>query len=69
MEYDFGIKRKVKKYKQNIFTIGKDFHRSKTRQAVLQYNREDVINLRTLKEIIFKKYPITRKELLSMRLK
>jgi RNase_H superfamily len=68
LEYDFGIKRNVKKYKQNIHTIGKDFHNSATRQAVLQYNREDVINLRILKEIIFKEYPISKKELLTMRL-
>lgn len=68
LEYDFGIKRKVKKYKENIFTIGKDFHNSYTRQAVLKYNREDVLNLRTLKEIIFKEYPISQKELLKMRL-
>ena len=68
LEYDFGLQRKVKKYKENIFTIGKDFHNAVTRQAVLHYNREDVLNLRTLKEIIFKKYPISRKELLDMRL-
>ena len=68
LEYDFGIKRQVKKYKENIFTIYKDFHRTGSRQAVLQYNREDVLNLRVLKEIIFKEYPISKKELLKLRL-
>lgn len=69
LEHDFGIIREVKKYKENIHTIGKDFHNSATRPAVLRYNREDVINLRTLKEKIFKEYPISKKELLSMRLR
>jgi hypothetical protein len=68
LEHDYGIVREVKKYKENIFTIGKDFHNHRGREAVLQYNREDVINLRTLKEIIFKDHPISKKELLSMRL-
>jgi hypothetical protein len=68
LEYDFGIKRKVKKYKENIFTIYKDFNSHGSRQAVLQYNKEDVINLRILKEMIFKEYPISKKELLSLRL-
>lgn len=68
LEEDFGIMRKVKKYKANIFTIYKDFHNPYRRDAVLQYNREDVINLRALKEIILKKHPISRKDLLSMRL-
>lgn len=68
LEEDFGIEREVKKYKENIFTIYKDFHNPKKRQAVLRYNQEDVLNLRLLKEKIFKKYPISKKELLEMRL-
>lgn len=68
LECDYGINRKVKKYKENIFTIGKDFHNRAHRKAVLRYNQEDVINLRTLKEIIFEEHPISKEELLSMRL-
>lgn len=68
LEHDYGIVRKVKKYKEDIFTIYKDFNDNATRPAVLQYNKEDVINLRILKEKIFKKHPISKKNLLSMRL-
>lgn len=68
LEQDYGIVRKVKKYKEDIFTIYKDFHNPGKRQAVLQYNKEDVINLRILKERIFQKHPISKKDLLSMRL-
>jgi hypothetical protein len=68
LEHDYGIARKVKKYKENIFTIYKDFNSMATKQNVLRYNKEDVVNLRTLKEIIFKKHPISKKDLLSMRL-
>ncbi len=69
LEEDYGINRKVKKYKENIFTIYRDFHNHEKRRAVLQYNREDVLNLRELKEIIFKKHGISKKELIRMRLK
>lgn len=68
LEHDYGIIRKVKKYKEDIFTIYRDFNTPGKQEAVLQYNREDVINLRILKEKIFKKHPISKKELLSMRL-
>ena len=68
IEQDFGIIREVDKYKKSIFTISGDFHDIKKKYVVLKYNEEDVINLRILKELIFKKYPITRKELLKMRL-
>jgi hypothetical protein len=68
LEESFGIQREIKKYKQDIFSIFDDFHNPAKRQAVLQYNREDVLNLRLLREKIFKKYPISKKELLEMRL-
>jgi hypothetical protein len=68
LEYDYGIARKVKKYKENIFSIYRDFNTHSKRQAVLRYNREDVINLRKLKEIIFSQYPISQQDLLTMRL-
>ena len=68
LEHDYGVHRKVKKYKENIFSIYKDFNTPAKREAVLRYNREDVIHLRVLKEKIFKKHPISKKDLLSMRL-
>jgi len=68
LEHDYGVHRKVKKYKENIFSIYSDFNNPFKRKAVLQYNREDVIHLRTLKEKIFKNHPISKKDLLSMRL-
>ena len=68
IERDFGIIRKVAKYKTSIFTIYSDFHNIEKKHIVLKYNEEDVINLRILKEKIFKKYPISNKELLKLRL-
>ena len=68
LEYDYGINRKVKKYKENISSIYKDFNNYSNRQAVLQYNKEDVVNLRALKEQILGEYPISEKELLNLRL-
>ncbi len=69
LEQDFGLTRKIAKYKKSIFNIYSDFHNVERKKDVLLYNQDDVINLRQLKQIIFKKYPISEKELIKRRLK
>lgn len=68
LEELFGIHRSVRKYKTSIFQIWRDWKIPTRRYAVLKYNKEDVINLVKLTRIIFKKYKISRKYLLSVRL-
>ena len=69
LEYRFGIRRKVMKYKANIFQIWKDWRDKVKKKMVLHYNREDVVNLVRLALKIFKKYKIKPKYLEKIRLK
>jgi hypothetical protein len=58
LETKFGIHRARVEYKKNMFEIFYDWRKADKRGRVLQYNREDVINLMRLKRIIFKKYGV-----------
>ena len=64
----YGIKRNRLEYKTNIFTIFRDWRKPQLRSLVLQYNREDVINLAKLKEIIFAQYDVADEYLLQVKL-
>lgn len=58
LETKFGIHRTRSEYKKNMFHIFNDWRNADKRKRVLQYNREDVVNLMKLKRIIFKKYGV-----------
>jgi len=62
LEEMFGIKRTTKQYKQNIFTLFKDWRNPSKRRLCLKYNMEDVINLLIIKKKAFTKYNITRSQ-------
>ena len=64
----YGIKRNRNEYKANIFSIFKDWRRPQVKSLVLQYNREDVINMVKLKHIIFYQYDVEPEYLLQVRL-
>lgn len=67
LEKKHGVVRSRVEYKKNIFDIFKDWKSPGKRKRILEYNQEDVINLRELKRIIFKKYKVRLKN--SDRLK
>ena len=69
LEERFGIKRKVMKYKTNIFQIWKDWKDKLKKKVVLTYNREDVINLAKLAIMVFKKFRILDDYLEKIRLR
>jgi hypothetical protein len=58
LERKFKIKRTRCEYKKNIFNIFHDWKSADKRKRILQYNKEDVVNLLKLKRIIFKKYKL-----------
>ena len=62
IEKKFGVKRKRCEYKKNIRDIYRDWNGPKWRR-VLQYNREDVVNLKALKEMVFRKYGVKLSQL------
>lgn len=45
LETKFNIRRNVRKYKTNIFTIFRDWRNPRVRDTVIEYNKEDVVNL------------------------
>ncbi len=59
VEKYFGIRRSEKKYKDNIFSIYKDWRDPVQKQHVLKYNHEDVRYLVMLKMIVFMKHEPT----------
>jgi hypothetical protein len=69
LEQRFGIKRKVMKYKTNIYDIWKDWKNIIKKRVVLHYNREDVVNLVKLALKIFRKFSVTEEYLEKIRLK
>lgn len=56
IEHVFGLNRKRVEYKKSIFDIYGDWLNPVVRKRVIQYNKEDVINLALLKKIVFKHY-------------
>jgi len=58
IEKKFGVGRLRAEYKKNIFAIFNDWKSYKWRKFVLQYNYEDVENLRLLKRLVCKKYKL-----------
>ena len=64
----YGIKRNRNEYKANIFSIFEDWRRPQVKSLVLQYNREDVINMVKLKHIIFIQYDVESDYLNQVRL-
>lgn len=68
IEKHYHIKRNRQEYKANIFSIFKDWRKPQVRSLVLQYNREDVINLARLKNIIFAQFDIEKEYLLQVKL-
>jgi hypothetical protein len=58
LEKVHGIVRSRVEYKKNMFDIFSDWRNAHKRKRVLQYNKEDVVNLMKLKRIIFKKYGV-----------
>ncbi len=69
LEKVFRLERGVAKYKKSIFQIYDDWNDKKYRQRVLQYNQDDVRNLVAIKQIMFRRYNITRSYLDEIRLK
>ena len=68
IEKHYHLNRNRNEYKSNIFSIFKDWFKPQVRSLVLQYNREDVINLARLKNIIFAQFDIEDEYLLQVRL-
>ncbi|MFZ4056991.1 MAG: ribonuclease H-like domain-containing protein [Ferruginibacter sp.] len=68
IEKYYHIKRNRQEYKANIFSIFQDWRKPQVRSLVLQYNREDVINLARLKNIIFAQFDIEEEYLLQVKL-
>jgi hypothetical protein len=68
IEKHYHVKRNRQEYKANIFSIFQDWRKPQVRSLVLQYNREDVINLARLKNIIFAQFDIEDEYLLQVRL-
>lgn len=64
----YGVKRNRNEYKANIFSIFRDWRKPQVKSLVLQYNREDVINMVKLKYIIFYQYDVEPEYLLQVRL-
>lgn len=64
----YHIKRNRNEYKANIFRIFQDWRKPQVKSLVLQYNREDVINLCKLKQIIFITHEVADEYLLQVRL-
>ena len=64
----YHIKRNRQEYKANIFSIFKDWRKPQVRSLVLQYNKEDVINLARLKNIVFAQFDIEPDYLLQVKL-
>jgi RNase_H superfamily/Phosphoribosyl transferase domain len=64
----YGIKRNRNEYKANIFSIFRDWRKPQVKSLVLQYNREDVINMVKLKHIIFIQYEVESDYLNQVRL-
>jgi RNase_H superfamily len=58
IEKRFGIHRARVEYKKNIRDIFKDWYDPVKRKRVMAYNVEDVIYLRKLKKLIFRKYRV-----------
>ena len=69
IEKKFGIVRQRVEYKKSIFDIYGDWYSVEARKRVLQYNKEDVVNLIRLKKIVFKKYKIKAAYLNEIKLK
>ena len=68
IEKHYHIKCNRQKYKATIFSICRDWRKPQVRSLVLQYNREDVINLARLKNIIFAQFDIETEYLLQVKL-
>lgn len=68
IEKTYGLVRNRNEYKANIFSIFKDWRRPQVKSLVLQYNKEDVINMVKLKEIIFIQKDVDDDYLLQARL-
>jgi hypothetical protein len=68
LEKLYGLTRNRNEYKANIFSIFQDWRRPHVKSLVLQYNREDVVNLYKLKEMIFVQKDIADDYLLQCRL-
>ena len=64
----YHVNRSRTEYKANIFSIFQDWRKPHVRSLVLQYNREDVINLCKLKQMIFAQYDIEEDYLQQVRL-
>ncbi len=68
IEKHYHLQRNRLEYKANIFSIFRDWRKPQVRSLVLQYNREDVINLARLKNIIFAQFDIEKEYLLQVKL-
>lgn len=68
LEKKFKIRRYEAKYKTSIFHIWRDWRNPTMKMVVLQYNRDDVINLVKLTNLVFKKYKIHPSYLKSIQL-
>ncbi|HRG37195.1 MAG TPA: ribonuclease H-like domain-containing protein, partial [Bacteroidia bacterium] len=68
VEQLFAVGRQKRKYKTSVFTIWKDWADENKRRHVIQYNTEDVVNLRKLFRIICTRYMISDEQILSCRL-
>lgn len=64
----YNLRRNRNEYKANIFAIFQDWRRPQVKSLVLQYNRDDVINLVKLKHIIFVQHDVEDEYLLQVRL-
>lgn len=68
IEQLYAVGRQKRKYKTSVFTIWRDWADENKRRHVIQYNTEDVVNLRKLFRIICSRYLISDEQILSCRL-
>ncbi len=68
LEKLFGLKRNRAEYKKSIFDIWSDWRKRDKRDRIIEYNREDVINMMKLWKIVRRKYNISNQYLIENRL-
>lgn len=68
VEKMYGVKRNRAEYKKSIFEIWNDWHKRDKKERILEYNREDVLNMLKLWNIIRAEHNITNHYLHKNRL-
>lgn len=69
IEKKLGIKREVKKYKENIFSIWKDWRDEKLKTMIIEYNIQDVDSLYLIVRHCIKKFNLKETDIMRYMLK